>query len=162
VRLTGTVPTVATRAALVDLVGAAVGKRQVVDETTIDPAAPLPSSIPLRLYAPILFGPDRAASSRDHWTSVRRCAALLRKAPASTVTVVGYTDDRGSVAYNDALGLARAQVVTRMLVSTGIPARRVRSESKGPRDPIADNATLAGRRQNRRVEFVVTNLLTVG
>ncbi len=69
------------------------------------------------------------------------------------VTVVGYTDDRGSDAMNQKLSEARAESVRNYFVSAGIPASRVKATGRGESDPIADNSTAAGRARNRRIEL---------
>jgi OmpA-OmpF porin, OOP family len=72
-----------------------------------------------------------------------------------TIIAVGYTDSIGSVEYNLGLGQRRADSVKAYLVSKGVPADRIYTESKGKADPIASNATAAGRAKNRRVEIEI-------
>ena len=62
----------------------------------------------------------------------------------------GHTDSVGGDAANDALGLARARVVCRVLAAG--TRLRVQAVSFGERRPRATNGTAAGRAQNRRVE----------
>jgi OOP family OmpA-OmpF porin len=69
------------------------------------------------------------------------------------ITVTGYSDDRGAADYNKALSERRAKSVADYLVSQGLPADKVSSSGMGEANPIADNATAAGRRDNRRVEI---------
>jgi OOP family OmpA-OmpF porin len=71
------------------------------------------------------------------------------------VIVVGHTDSVGTDAYNMKLGQRRANAVKAYLVSKGIPAHRIYTESKGEKQPVADNKTSAGRAKNRRVEVEV-------
>lgn len=71
------------------------------------------------------------------------------------VIAVGHTDSIGTDAYNQKLGLRRAEAVKAYLVSRGIEKNRVYTESKGERQPVADNKTAAGRAKNRRVEIEV-------
>uniref|UniRef100_UPI002FE40654 OmpA family protein n=1 Tax=Tepidimonas sp. TaxID=2002775 RepID=UPI002FE40654 len=68
---------------------------------------------------------------------------------------VGHTDSVGSDAYNDRLSLRRAEAVKAYLVSKGIPADKVRTEGRGKREPVADNATAEGRAKNRRVDVTI-------
>lgn len=74
------------------------------------------------------------------------------------VLVSGHTDDQpirsGPFASNWELSAARAAGVARTLVEHGQDPERVRAESYGEYRPIADNATPAGRAQNRRVELM--------
>lgn len=74
------------------------------------------------------------------------------------VIAVGHTDSIGSDQYNMKLGERRANAVKAYLVSRGIPAHRVYAESKGERQPVADNKTSAGRAKNRRVEIEVVGI----
>ncbi|MCP5270495.1 MAG: OmpA family protein [Burkholderiaceae bacterium] len=69
------------------------------------------------------------------------------------VRIVGHTDSTGSDAINDPLSLARARTVRDYLEDRGVPASRLMIEGRGSRQPVADNATDAGRAKNRRVEI---------
>lgn len=69
------------------------------------------------------------------------------------VVVVGHTDAVGSRRSNIALSLARAQAVRTYLMQHGIDVSRVDAKGDGPDQPVADNATEAGRARNRRIEF---------
>lgn len=71
------------------------------------------------------------------------------------VIAVGHTDWVGTDDYNQKLGLRRAQAVKAYLVSKGMEAKRVYIDSKGEKQPVADNKTVLGRAKNRRVEIEV-------
>jgi len=71
------------------------------------------------------------------------------------IIAVGHTDWVGTDDYNQKLGMRRAQAVKAYLVSKGVDAKRVYVDSKGEKQPIADNKTAAGRAKNRRVEIEV-------
>ena len=72
------------------------------------------------------------------------------------VIVEGHSDSTARGEKGDALADARAQAVRDALVTGGLDAGRVESRAMGHAQPIASNATIAGRRANRRVEIVVT------
>ncbi len=74
---------------------------------------------------------------------------------AYKVLVVGHTDTSGKASYNKVLSRRRAQCVADYLISTGVDADKIRVVGRGPREPVASNATSAGRVQNRRVEILV-------
>ena len=80
----------------------------------------------------------------------------LRQHPASTVRVVGHTDNVGSAAYNTQLSQERAMAVARELITAGTAPSRISVSGRGFNEPITSNATAAGRAQNRRVEVVIT------
>jgi outer membrane protein OmpA-like peptidoglycan-associated protein len=69
------------------------------------------------------------------------------------VLVVGHTDSSGSDAINVPLSQQRAQTVRDYLYSRGVPAARLETAGRAAREPVADNATEAGRAKNRRVEI---------
>lgn len=71
------------------------------------------------------------------------------------IIAVGHTDWVGTDDYNQRLGMRRAQAVKAYLVSKGVEAKKVYVDSKGEKQPIADNKTAQGRAQNRRVEIEV-------
>jgi type VI secretion system protein ImpK len=81
------------------------------------------------------------------------------------VEVLGYTDDQpihsARFPSNYELSLARAQAVTSVLSGT-IPQNRLRVEGKGATNPIAPNATPAGREANRRTDILVHEVVTQG
>ena len=70
--------------------------------------------------------------------------------------VGGHTDNTGSVAGNQTLSQQRAQAVVKYLSGAGVDTSQLKAVGYGQDKPIADNATSAGKRENRRIEFVVT------
>ncbi|MEO8138158.1 MAG: OmpA family protein [Gemmatimonadota bacterium] len=77
--------------------------------------------------------------------------------PEVNVEVGGHTDNTGSKATNRRLSDARAKAVRDYLMSKGVDGGRITSQGYGPDKPMADNATVAGRAANRRVELTQTN-----
>ena len=77
---------------------------------------------------------------------------LLIQAEDSKLELVGHTDNIGTPEGNYSLSRARAEAVKSYLIQKGIPANRFQKiEGKGHDEPIADNATTAGKARNRRV-----------
>lgn len=77
------------------------------------------------------------------------------KANNQTAAVIGHTDNKGNPAANVKLSQERADFVKGILVSHGADAAKLSTEGKGDKEPIGDNGTDAGRRQNRRVEIAI-------
>jgi OOP family OmpA-OmpF porin len=69
--------------------------------------------------------------------------------------VTGFTDDQGQAAELAALSLARANAIYWALVARGIDPKRMSVDGKGAQDPLADNATPAGKAENARVELAI-------
>ena len=70
------------------------------------------------------------------------------------VTIISYTDSKGSEKYNIALSQRRAEAVRDKLIEFGLEADRIVGlVAMGEANPIATNDTEEGRLQNRRVEF---------
>jgi outer membrane protein OmpA-like peptidoglycan-associated protein len=91
------------------------------------------------------FRPSLAAVSRS-----------LQNYPNTSIRVVGHTDNIGTLAVNQQLSEQRALAVAQILISTGTPTSRVRYLGRAYHDPVASNATVAGRAANRRVEIIIT------
>lgn len=88
--------------------------------------------------------------------SLASVSRSLRNYPNTTVNVVGHTDNVGTLAVNQQLSEQRALAVSRVLISNGTPASRIRYQGRAYREPIASNATSSGRAANRRVEIIIT------
>jgi outer membrane protein OmpA-like peptidoglycan-associated protein len=80
-------------------------------------------------------------------------ANSLRDDPNTRLAVIGHTDSTGSDAINNPLSVERAQSVRDYLAARGVAAQRIETAGRGSREPVADNATDAGRAKNRRVEI---------
>jgi outer membrane protein OmpA-like peptidoglycan-associated protein len=84
-----------------------------------------------------------------------RFATTLNQNAVTTVRIIGHTDNVGSDATNNPLSVNRAAATRDYLVSRGVVSKRISIDGRGEQEPIADNATPAGRAKNRRVEIFV-------
>jgi outer membrane protein OmpA-like peptidoglycan-associated protein len=109
----------------------------------------------------ILFDVDKATLKPGADQNVRRIAAILKQYPDKQISVEGHTDNTGTDAHNQALSESRAASVRMALVSGGVDPSTITSKGLGESQPVATNATAAGRQQNRRVEIVVLGAGTV-
>jgi peptidoglycan-associated lipoprotein len=82
-------------------------------------------------------------------------ADYLRSNPDVTMTVEGYCDERGTNAYNLALGERRAESVKTFLVDMGIRTDRLKTMSYGEERPVVKGHNETAWAQNRRAEFVI-------
>lgn len=82
-------------------------------------------------------------------------AVILLRYPDYNVNINGYTDNVGKDDYNQWLSERRAERAYNYLKDKGIPSSRMTFKGFGEENPIADNATATGRKENRRVEFIL-------
>jgi len=87
---------------------------------------------------------------------IQKYADFLIEHTNYSAKIVGYTDSRGSAAYNQKLSENRANAVKSLLLKKGAPASSLTSAGMGEANPIADNATSNGRAENRRIEAELT------
>jgi len=106
----------------------------------------------------VLFDSGSAVLRPEGLRLLDPIVAAVRGLP-NYVRIEGHTDSHpihtSRFPNNRHLGAARALAVEDYLVARGIPDKRIMSASFGAENPIATNATAAGRRRNRRVEILV-------
>lgn len=110
----------------------------------------------------ILFTTSSSSLSTSAKASLSKFANnVLNQNPGMDVAIYGYTDNTGwknstaaeSVQKNLELSQARAQSVSSYLLGCGVATSQIKSvEGMGENNPVADNSTEAGRKENRRVE----------
>jgi outer membrane protein OmpA-like peptidoglycan-associated protein len=106
------------------------------------------------LQAEVLFAKDSARLSSSARSRIASVAREIAPHAGTTIRVYGFTDDLGSAAHGDTLSRQRAAAAQGMLaeelrgVAVGFDTRGF-----GERDPVASNATEAGRQKNRRVRI---------
>jgi peptidoglycan-associated lipoprotein len=103
----------------------------------------------------IHFAFDSSVLSEQAQEILESKADYLRRNPGVTVTVEGHCDDRGTDAYNIALGERRAESVKIFLVGLGIGTNRLDTVSYGEERPIVMGHDEASWAKNRRAQFVV-------
>ncbi|MDH3600694.1 MAG: OmpA family protein [Candidatus Tectomicrobia bacterium] len=79
----------------------------------------------------------------------------MEQLPNIVAEIAGHADSRGPKAYNLKLSQRRADAVMQFFVDGGISPDRITAEGFGESQPIADNTTAEGRRENRRVDIVL-------
>lgn len=127
---------------------------EVVNNLTINPAAPLPTG-KIAVDDAIFFAIGSADLNPGDNQILNDLATVFKSRPEWTALVVGHTDSTGTDVYNLELSQQRANAVFQALVGLGVPAEQMRTEGAGSTNPIASNDTEEGRSQNRRIEFEV-------
>jgi len=105
--------------------------------------------------AMIHFDYDKANVRSDDAGTLDQKVAILQANPDLRIRVHGHCDDRGSDEYNLALGNRRAQAAKQYLVSHGIDASRIETQSWGEERPLVDGHDEGSWSQNRRDEFEI-------
>lgn len=113
-------------------------------------AKPMPEKIVLE---GVYFDTGSATIKQESYNVLDDNARTLKRNKDVMVTVVGYTDNRGSLKLNERLSEARANSVRDYLIKEGVSSSRISSEGRGPSNPIATNSTAEGRAMNRRIEL---------
>jgi len=105
--------------------------------------------------------PSGTADLTDEARRILDRISLAAMSPQGTIKVTGHTDDvpisNGQFRDNWDLAAGRAASVVQAIEQTGlIDGDRLSAISKGEMSPVADNATAAGREQNRRIEIEIS------
>jgi outer membrane protein OmpA-like peptidoglycan-associated protein len=104
----------------------------------------------------VLFDTARYTLKPGAREKLAKVSGIILGHPGLKIAVEGHTDSVGGDEYNMKLSDNRAAAVRDFLVEQGVPPAAVTSQGFGKTMPVADNATAAGRQQNRRVELVVS------
>ena len=105
----------------------------------------------------IKFANNSSTVEDSYLGKIEEVAQFMREYPKTNVVIEGHTDDRGKASYNLLLSEKRAKNVASVLVSRfNVDPARVSSVGYGESKPVADNSTLDGRAENRRVVAVMS------
>ncbi|HEX3593607.1 MAG TPA: flagellar motor protein MotB [Polyangiaceae bacterium] len=110
------------------------------------------------LPAGVLFDSGSAELSDEGTKTVAAVAKILRGVGKRRFMVAGHTDNVPAVKEyksNWALSSARAVTVLEAMVRGGLPPSTLAATGYAEFDPVASNASPAGRQQNRRIEVVL-------
>lgn len=116
-----------------------------------------PASAPdMVLSADALFATGSAELNSGAHAELSSFAQKIRQiSSVNQVVVTGHTDSSGTNALNASLSEQRARNVAEYLIEQGIDPNIVQVRGYGSRQPVASNATVDGRRENRRVEITL-------
>ena len=103
----------------------------------------------------ILFDVDKADLKDAPKAELAELSTILNKYADTNILLAGHTDATGSDEHNYALSRRRAQSVADYLATQNVDSVRIATEGYGKSQPIADNDTVEGRAQNRRVEVAI-------
>lgn len=126
--------------------------RRRAAEATPPPPAPAPEE-----RVTVQFGSGSARLSNIAKAKLDEVALKLKQDPDLDALVIGYSDNQGGESANQRMSERRAEAVEAYLVSRhGIDEARIDVEGRGSAEPVGDNATSAGRAENRRAVIVLS------
>lgn len=145
-------------------------------EATVFPAAPVPAAAAAEpvaqqqaveacrdgLNAEVKTGKINFATSAwdvlpDSFKTLDKIAKVAKDCSSNFVIEVGgHTDNTGKPASNQTISELRAQSVVKYLTKAGVDAAKLKAVGYGQDKPVGDNAAVSGRRENRRIEFLVS------
>ncbi|MCB0545258.1 MAG: OmpA family protein, partial [Saprospiraceae bacterium] len=101
----------------------------------------------------VQFASGKATLLTKSYAILDEVVSVMNQYPEYNLSISGHTDSTGDDKMNQSLSERRAKTCYDYLVSKGIDAGRMSHAGFGETQPVADNATAAGRSQNRRVVF---------
>jgi peptidoglycan-associated lipoprotein len=138
---------------------AAVSKAAAVEQKAPAPA-PADNSAALAarqkfMTQDVNFAFDSAVLDATAQAILKDKAAWLKSNTDAATTIEGHCDERGTVAYNIALGERRAEAAKAFLVNLGIPAAKMTTISYGKEKPLDPGHNEQAWAKNRRAHFVL-------
>lgn len=104
-------------------------------------------------YKNVQFASGSSTLTSSAKVELDKLVSILNEHSELKIAIDGYTDNIGKAESNKILSQKRADATKAYLVAKGINSERLAATGYGIENPKADNATVAGRAQNRRVEF---------
>ncbi|QPF74048.1 OmpA family protein [Roseateles sp. DAIF2] len=112
---------------------------------------------PVITIGDLLFDSNRSELRPEGLRSIDKLVDFMTQYPQRRALIEGFTDDQGGSGANHALSDRRADAVRMALVGRGIGRDRLDTRGYGEDHPVAGNDSQDGRRQNRRVEILLSD-----
>jgi peptidoglycan-associated lipoprotein len=123
-----------------------------IPATSPDPATS--DQLDLSAISDVYFDFDSYALSAEAKSTLEANSRELKRSTAGNVTIEGHCDERGTQAYNLALGEKRANAAKEFLVALGVNGSRISTVSYGKERPFDDGGNESAWAKNRRAHFV--------
>jgi outer membrane protein OmpA-like peptidoglycan-associated protein len=115
-----------------------------------------PRGVVITLSGQVLFASGKYMLLPAARTALDNVAEVLKANPDRNIIIEGHTDSMGTNDSNMELSRNRASAVREYLVSKGIAPEIITSVGIGSARSVADNKSVEGRANNRRVEIIVS------
>jgi outer membrane protein OmpA-like peptidoglycan-associated protein len=112
-------------------------------------------STAVSLQGAVLFDTNQATLKPAAEDVLSPLLQEMQQLPYVMAKISGHADATGPEAYNLDLSQQRADAVKQFFIDGGIASDRLSAQGYGESEPVADNKTAAGRRENRRVDIVL-------
>ena len=113
-------------------------------------------NITLNMPGNVTFATNSSDLSPAFFDVLNSVGKVLAEFEQTVVEVAGHTDGTGSHEYNQGLSERRAITVRDYLINEGVSEDNLSARGYGEEEPVADNATSAGKAMNRRVELRIS------
>jgi outer membrane protein OmpA-like peptidoglycan-associated protein len=107
----------------------------------------------------VIFEQQSAMIPNDAYGELEELITYLKKYPNKKIEIRGHTDYAGDSLDNHQLSEIRAKAVANYLIKEGINSDRVSSKGFGGTHPVILHKELEYRTMNRRVEFIIRDLM---
>lgn len=105
----------------------------------------------------VLFESGKSNMRSQGMKNIDDLASFLMEYPERNIMIEGFTDSIGTSAFNMELSRNRANSVKSELIKRNISASRIQTIGYGENYPVTSNMLKAGRKQNRRVEIIISD-----
>ena len=105
--------------------------------------------------APVFFALNEYSLSKGARNILKANAEILKVKGINNIVVEGNCDDRGTIAYNIALGQKRANEVRDYYIKLGVKAENINTVSYGEENPLCTDQTESCWAKNRRADTIV-------
>ena len=130
----------------------------VAEKKTQKAAEVFPKLNEIIILQNIFFNPNESELLPNSFTELDQLVSYLNQLPETKIEISGHTDNTGDEQHNKVLSELRAKAVADYLIYKNIASNRIVYKGYGSAKPLASNSNEAGKKQNRRVAFLLLNM----
>lgn len=150
VAVTGYVP----QSQIVDLTKVSRG---IIKEISLDPIVKMEKGLVFK-FKNVNFKTGIANFASEDLLTLNMVSNILNENPKLKIEISGHTDNVGNPDENLKLSNDRAWVVKKYLIRKGANPSKIKALGLGQTKPLVSNKTVAGKAENRRIEFKVLDM----